>query len=173
MLKDAERQLLPSRNCRATLSQSFRPAGASIQVAEAARFSGLLTMWHGPCHTHSAKPALGSVEGFAGRGSARGPDVSGAVPMENAALIGLSRQIALGRELDVIANNMANVSTNGYKARQSRFEEFLMPGASAAAFRQPGRGFRSSPRPAPRSIPRRVRSSTPAIRSTPRSRATG
>ena len=51
--------------------------------------------------------------------------------MENAALIGLSRQIALGRELDVIANNMANVSTNGYKARQSRFKEFLMPGASA------------------------------------------
>ena len=60
--------------------------------------------------------------------------------MENAALIGLSRQIALGRELDVIANNMANVSTNGYKARQSRFKEFLMPGASAAAFRQPGGG---------------------------------
>ena len=65
--------------------------------------------------------------------------------MENAVLIGLSRQIALGRELDVIANNMANVSTNGYKARQSRFKEFLMPGASAAAFRQPGSaGFRSS-----------------------------
>ena len=61
--------------------------------------------------------------------------------MENAALIGLSRQIALGRELDVIANNMANVSTNGYKARQSRFKEFLMPGASAAAFRQPGGGL--------------------------------
>src|SRR3954463_15504516 len=61
--------------------------------------------------------------------------------MENAALIGLSRQIALGRELDVIANNMANVSTNGYKARQSRFKEFLMPGASAAAFRQPDRGL--------------------------------
>jgi flagellar basal-body rod protein FlgF len=54
--------------------------------------------------------------------------------MENAALIGLSRQIALGRELDVIANNMANVSTNGYKARSSRFSEYLMPGASAGAF---------------------------------------
>jgi flagellar basal-body rod protein FlgF len=39
--------------------------------------------------------------------------------MENAALIGLSRQIALGRELDVIANNMANVSTNGTR-RASR-----------------------------------------------------
>jgi flagellar basal-body rod protein FlgF len=60
--------------------------------------------------------------------------------MENASLIGLSRQIALGRELDVIANNMANVSTNGYKARQSRFREFLMPGASADAFRRGDRG---------------------------------
>ena len=42
--------------------------------------------------------------------------------MENALLIGLSRQMALGRELDVIANNMANVTTNGFKARSSRFQ---------------------------------------------------
>ena len=35
--------------------------------------------------------------------------------MENAALIGLSRQIALGRELDVIANNMANINTHGFR----------------------------------------------------------
>ncbi|CAA9308445.1 MAG: Flagellar basal-body rod protein FlgF [uncultured Microvirga sp.] len=54
--------------------------------------------------------------------------------MENALLIGLSRQMALGRELDVIANNMANVTTNGFKARQARFREYLMPGASADAF---------------------------------------
>jgi flagellar basal-body rod protein FlgF len=33
--------------------------------------------------------------------------------MGNALLIGLSRQMALGRELDVVANNMANVTTNG------------------------------------------------------------
>jgi flagellar basal-body rod protein FlgF len=59
--------------------------------------------------------------------------------MENALLIGLSRQMALGRELDVIANNMANVSTNGFRARQSRFVEYLMPGASADAFRRPDR----------------------------------
>jgi flagellar basal-body rod protein FlgF len=59
--------------------------------------------------------------------------------MENALLIGLSRQVALGRELDVIANNMANVSTNGFKGRQSRFVEYLMPGASADAFAQPDR----------------------------------
>ena len=57
--------------------------------------------------------------------------------MENALLIGLSRQTALGRELDVIANNMANVTTNGFKARQARFNEYLMPTARADAFPRP------------------------------------
>jgi flagellar basal-body rod protein FlgF len=47
--------------------------------------------------------------------------------MENVGLIGLSRQIALRRELDVIANNVANVSTTGFKADKVVFEEFLMP----------------------------------------------
>lgn len=59
--------------------------------------------------------------------------------MENALLIGLSRQVALGRELDVIANNVANVTTNGFKARESRFAEYLMPVASAEAFPLPDR----------------------------------
>jgi flagellar basal-body rod protein FlgF len=59
--------------------------------------------------------------------------------MENALLIGLSRQVALGRELDVIANNMANVTTNGFKARGSRFREHLMPVASAETFPRPDR----------------------------------
>jgi flagellar basal-body rod protein FlgF len=54
--------------------------------------------------------------------------------MENALLIGLSRQVALSRELDVIANNVANVTTNGFKARSSRFQEYLAPKASADTF---------------------------------------
>ena len=54
--------------------------------------------------------------------------------MENALLVGLSRQMALGRELDVIANNLANVSTTGFKARSSRFAEYLMPKARGDAF---------------------------------------
>lgn len=54
--------------------------------------------------------------------------------MENALLVGLSRQVALARELDVIANNMANVGTNGFKARSANFNEFIMPRASADAF---------------------------------------
>lgn len=54
--------------------------------------------------------------------------------MQNALLVGLSRQMALGRELDVIANNLANVSTNGFKARSARFTDHLMPRAAADAF---------------------------------------
>jgi len=50
--------------------------------------------------------------------------------MGNALLIGLSRQIALQRELDVVANNIANLNTTGYKADGAVFEEFLMPTAS-------------------------------------------
>jgi flagellar basal-body rod protein FlgF len=55
--------------------------------------------------------------------------------MENAVLIGLSRQVALGRELDVIANNVANVSTTGFKARSSRFRTYLQSAASAPTAR--------------------------------------
>ncbi|WP_342361517.1 flagellar basal-body rod protein FlgF [Terrarubrum flagellatum] len=62
--------------------------------------------------------------------------------MENALLIGLSRQMALAREADVIANNVANVNTNGFKARSQRFEEYLMPVAKADSF--PGAGQRLS-----------------------------
>ncbi|HEV7872828.1 MAG TPA: flagellar basal-body rod protein FlgF [Enterovirga sp.] len=61
--------------------------------------------------------------------------------MENALLVGLSRQMALGRELDVIANNMANVTTNGFKARESRFQEFTMPVARANTFRPQDRAL--------------------------------
>jgi flagellar basal-body rod protein FlgF len=58
----------------------------------------------------------------------------GSLPMENTLLIGLSRQIALQRELDVVANNVANMNTTGYKADSSVFEEYLMPVAQAAGF---------------------------------------
>jgi flagellar basal-body rod protein FlgF len=45
--------------------------------------------------------------------------------MENALLIGLSRQTALERQLDAIANNIANVNTAGFKADNTLFEEYL------------------------------------------------
>jgi flagellar basal-body rod protein FlgF len=49
--------------------------------------------------------------------------------MENTLLVGLSRQMVLERQLDVISNNIANVNTNGFKADRSLFEEFLTSGA--------------------------------------------
>jgi flagellar basal-body rod protein FlgF len=54
--------------------------------------------------------------------------------MENALLIGLSRQMSLRRELDVVSNNIANLNTTGFKADTAIFEEFLMPRASADQF---------------------------------------
>jgi flagellar basal-body rod protein FlgF len=55
--------------------------------------------------------------------------------MENAGLVGLSRQIALQRELDVVANNIANLNTTGYKADNVTFGEYVMPVARANQFR--------------------------------------
>jgi len=47
--------------------------------------------------------------------------------IENAQLIGLSRQLALQRQMDVVANNMANINTTGFKAENVLFEEYEMP----------------------------------------------
>src|SRR6202051_961479 len=49
--------------------------------------------------------------------------------MENMLLIGLSRQMTLERQMDVVANNVANVNTSGFKADRSLFEEYLQSGA--------------------------------------------
>lgn len=54
--------------------------------------------------------------------------------MENAQLIGLSRQIALQRQMDVVANNIANINTTGFKSEQLLFEEYLMPVAKDRDF---------------------------------------
>lgn len=51
--------------------------------------------------------------------------------MQNAILVGLSRQVALAREMDVVANNIANLNTTGFKADGSLFEEFLSSAARA------------------------------------------
>src|SRR5690606_31263166 len=52
---------------------------------------------------------------------------TGICAMENAQLISLARQIALQRQMDVVANNMANVGTTGFKASDMLFEDYLMP----------------------------------------------
>jgi flagellar basal-body rod protein FlgF len=45
--------------------------------------------------------------------------------MENAGYIALSRQMVLRREMDVIANNMANINTPAYKGQSMLFVEYL------------------------------------------------
>lgn len=71
--------------------------------------------------------------------------------MENAAYIGLSRQMTLRRELDVVANNIANADTTGFKVEQlmvgTEVEErarndSVRPGVSFVLDRGLGRDFR-------------------------------
>jgi flagellar basal-body rod protein FlgF len=50
--------------------------------------------------------------------------------MDNTQLVGLSRQAVLRRQIDVIANNLANINTAGYRAEHMRFAEHTMPGAT-------------------------------------------
>ncbi len=54
--------------------------------------------------------------------------------MENTLLIGLSRQTVLRRELDVVANNIANLNTTGFKADGAVFSEYLHNGANDGGF---------------------------------------
>lgn len=54
--------------------------------------------------------------------------------MENSTLVALSGQLALRRKLDVIANNVANINTDGFKRLSIDFEEAEMPKASVLLF---------------------------------------
>ena len=54
--------------------------------------------------------------------------------MENTLLVSLSRQTALRRELDIVANNIANLNTTGFKADSPVFSEYLQTGAQAGQF---------------------------------------
>lgn len=46
--------------------------------------------------------------------------------LENTTYIALSRQMAMHRQLDVIANNMANMDTTAFKGNRILFEEYLV-----------------------------------------------
>lgn len=45
--------------------------------------------------------------------------------MDNSLLVSLSQQLAAYRAMDVIANNIANASTPGYKRESAHFEEYV------------------------------------------------
>ena len=51
--------------------------------------------------------------------------------MENMQLIGLSYQMALRRQLEVVANNVANMNTTAFKGESTMFEEHLVKTLSA------------------------------------------
>lgn len=45
--------------------------------------------------------------------------------MENALYIGLSKQIVLQTQMDMVANNVANINTPGYRAQDLLFKEYM------------------------------------------------
>src|SRR4249920_2479500 len=47
--------------------------------------------------------------------------------MDNTLLVGLSHQLASFRSMDVIANNLANVSTPAFKRESVEFEQYMVP----------------------------------------------
>ena len=59
--------------------------------------------------------------------------------MEDSLLVGLSRQVVLERQMDVVANNVANINTNGFKADRSLFEEYLRSPAHEDNFQRSDR----------------------------------
>jgi flagellar basal-body rod protein FlgF len=100
---------------------------------------GHFCIWHAPCIRSACNPAASTrcrlKRDELPPGRAAASSKWGAEPMENALLIGLSRQSVLQRELDVIANNLANQNTTGFKQDISQFEEYLMPVARQNNFR--------------------------------------
>ena len=62
-------------------------------------------------------------------------NANGAAFMENTILVTLSRQITLQRKMEVIANNMANMNTAGFKSDELKFEEYLTPVPSVEGFK--------------------------------------
>ena len=48
--------------------------------------------------------------------------------MQTATYVALSRQSVLGQSMDVLANNLANMSTTGFKSESPLFQEYLQPG---------------------------------------------
>ncbi|HER26281.1 MAG TPA: flagellar hook-basal body complex protein, partial [Rhodospirillales bacterium] len=50
----------------------------------------------------------------------------GKVAMENTLIIALSKQSVIKREMAVIANNIANMNTTGFKSEKMMFVEYLV-----------------------------------------------
>jgi len=79
-----------------------------------------ILLWHEPCTSFGGTPAS----------APRQLNWTADATMENALLIGLSRQMAMTREMATIANNLANMNTAGFKSESMLFDQFVMKGAS-------------------------------------------
>lgn len=53
--------------------------------------------------------------------------------MENSFLVGLSQQMATNRAMEVIANNLANLSTPAFKREAIEFQQFIVPAPATEA----------------------------------------
>ncbi len=45
--------------------------------------------------------------------------------MENSIYLGLSKQVALKTNMDIVANNIANMNTSGFRGQNTLFEEYI------------------------------------------------
>src|SRR5881397_2592469 len=106
-LPDA-RQHLP-RSSRVPASGTVRPAGGKPKQSAALR------PWHGSC-----------VDGFRRHEDRQMNPLWDAV-METPTYIALSRQMALQAQMDVVANNIANANTQGFKAEMMLMSEVDLP----------------------------------------------
>ncbi|MFN9969131.1 MAG: flagellar basal body protein, partial [Phycisphaerae bacterium] len=47
--------------------------------------------------------------------------------MHNSLLVGLTAQMTLRRNMEIVSNNLATVSTSGFKRETPAFEELVVP----------------------------------------------
>ena len=71
-----------------------------------------LSRWHGACTSVGAKD--------------QGAPQKGRCFVENSFLVGLSQQMATNRAMEVIANNLANLSTPAFKREAIEFQQFMV-----------------------------------------------
>ena len=76
--------------------------------------------------------------------------------MQNTLLVGLSRQVVLERQMDVVANNVANANTNGFANLAPAAAFWLSPETATTLFGAPANasalivtGGMPSPGPSP------------------------
>ncbi len=77
------------------------------------------------------EPVAAAIRIVRPREGRRLADSKGEKPVDNASLVGLSRLVALEREIDVVANNIANLNTAGFKSDGVVFQEYVDETASS------------------------------------------